>query len=119
MKCTAQHGQRLAQHNTTQGRAGQGRAGQGRLTSSMSGSFQAPGPANLDKPIVLSRHRKILSHEAAMSAVVLQELATYARSTALQAVMLHPRQSLSRGQPHNVCNMSLYTTPASSQNQAA
>jgi hypothetical protein len=47
------------------------------LTSSISGSFHPPGPANLAKPAApLSRQRSTLSHDGAMSASVRQLLPT-------------------------------------------
>lgn len=45
-------------------------------TSSMSGSFQPPGPAKRASPMLLSRHRNTSSHVALMSAVVRQLLPT-------------------------------------------
>ena len=65
-----------AQRIAAQRSAAQHSTAQHRLTSSMSGSFQAPGPANSDRPTVLSRHLRTLSQDASMSAVVLHELAT-------------------------------------------
>ena len=47
------------------------------VTSSMSGSFQAPGSAYLDRPMVLSRHLNMPSQEFSISCVVLHELPTY------------------------------------------
>lgn len=89
----------IGQHSTAEHSTGQPSTAQRCTghTSSMSGSFQAPAPANLDNPTVLSRHRRILSQEAAMSAVVLQELATCTRRTrtAGHPVTPHWRQCLS------------------------
>ena len=55
-------------------------------TSSMSGSFHAPGPANSDSPTVLSKHLSMFSQLAAMSPVVLHEFATWTVQNQMPAV---------------------------------